>query len=347
MSQPRVLIHIVTWNSARTIRRCIEKATSQDGFRLGEDLWVRITDNGSTDGTVEILGEYGCRRGIQVVYNNRNIGFCAAHNQGASQCVNERFAALVILNPDVGLFPDTVATMAKALDAEERQGIVTPKLLRAGAELEALTPPVLDAAGMILTANLRHFDRGSGEADHGRYNSRKEVFGATGACLMISRECAHDLLLPSTVSDVPVWRIYPELREGSESRVKLFDEGFFAYREDADLSWRAGRRGWRCMYEPAAVATHVRVVTPERRAKLPARLNALSVRNRFLLQLNNWSLATGVSTFLAGIVWRNIVVILGVLAFERSSLQGLKEAMLLAPRARAIHRATVPKREKD
>jgi hypothetical protein len=187
---------------------------------------------------------------------------------------------------------------------------------------------------------MRHFDRGSGEIDSGAYERVEEVFGATGACVLLSRECISTLALSPRVSDEPVWKLYPALRDGVESRVRLFDEAFFAYREDADLSWRAGRMGWRCVYTPAAVATHVRVVTPERRSELPAILNRLSVRNRFLLQLNNWDLSCGIASLLCGVLLRNIVVILGVLLRERSSVPGLVEALRLAPRARSIYRTT-------
>jgi GT2 family glycosyltransferase len=247
---------------------------------------------------------------------------------------------MLILNPDVGLPPECLERMLATLFESERVGIVTPKLARADEDLTPLQPPLLDAAGMVLTPTLRHFDRGSGEVDDGRYETREEVFGATGACLLISRECILDVSLPKEISDSGVWEIYPALQEGSSSRIKLFDEAFFAYREDADLSWRVGRRGWRCVYEPAAVAYHVRVVTPERRSKLPATLNSYSVRNRFLLQLNNWDLSNGLLSLILGICVRNIVVILGVVVGERSSLGALREAWALAGRARAIYRAT-------
>src|SRR2546430_5142538 len=68
---------------------------------------------------------------------------------------------------------------------------------------------------------------------------------------------------------------------------QYFDEDFFAYREDADLAWRCRLLGWNSIYVPAAVAKHRRRVTPERRAELPREINYHSVKNRFLLRLNN------------------------------------------------------------
>jgi len=59
------------------------------------------------------------------------------------------------------------------------------------------------------------------------------------------------------------------------------------YREDADLAWRAQLLGWRCIYTPAAVAWHVRTVTPGSRLAVPAIINMHSVKNRFLMRIKN------------------------------------------------------------
>jgi GT2 family glycosyltransferase len=340
MTNRKILIHIVTWNSADTITRCIECARAQQGFMLGEDLIIRVTDNASSDATVSCVEKFGSVGGVELHRNAANLGFCGAHNQGAARCVEGGFDAMLILNPDVGLSATCLEEMFAALSRDAKRGIVTPKLMRAAGDLSPLASRTIDAAGMVLTSSIRHFDRGSGEIDTGAYESFEEVFGATGACLMISRECISSITLSERVSDEPVWNLYPELREGAERRVRLFDEAFFAYREDADLSWRASRMGWRCVYTPAAVATHVRVVTPERRSKLPTVLNRLSVRNRFLLQWNNWDLSCGLASLFWGVFVRNLLVIAGVLLKERSSIPGLIEALRLAPRARTIYRTT-------
>lgn len=337
MSKPRVLVHIVTWNSEESIRQCIERAIAQEGFSLGDDLVIRVTDNASTDKTTSIVRE-ALRPGITLVCNQHNMGFCGAHNQGAAELLSRDFDAMLILNPDVGLEPTTLAAMMAKLDAGARIGLVTPKLVRALPDLTAIYPAVLDAAGMILARSVRHFDRGAGDWDWGQFNTGEVVFGGTGACLLVSKECVASVSLPETISDERVFTIYPQLRAGWSERPKLFDEAFFAYREDADLSWRAGLLGWRCWYEPTARANHVRAVTPERRATVSPSLNSFSVRNRFLMQWNNWRWSQGVLSFLYGVIFRNLVVVGGVVALEHSSFRGLCEAVTLMPRALAIRR---------
>jgi GT2 family glycosyltransferase len=337
MSRFTVLVHIVTWNSEDSIARCMQSIGEQDDFVLGESLVLRVTDNCSSDSTLErVRALEGA--GIEVCANEANIGFCGAHNQGVRRLLDGAFDALLILNPDVRLARDTLQLMVRALMSRDDVGMVTPKLLRANTDLSAVVPPVLDAAGMTLTSSLRHFDRGSGELDQGLFEQAEDVFGGTGACLLISRPCIESLLISPTVSEEAVTRIYPQLALGSSERPKLFDEAFFAYREDADLSWRAQLLGWRCRYEPRAVGYHVRVVVPERRSQLPPALNRYSVRNRFLMQVHNWRTSRGIWSFVNGILFRNAVVILGVMLRERSSVGALVEVIRLLPRAFMIRR---------
>ncbi len=331
----KVLVHIVTWNSAETITPCVERACAQSGFTLGENLHIRVTDNASSDNSAKIV-EAMAQPGITFVRNAANMGFCGAHNQGVEEFLRGDYNSLLILNPDVGLQPGTLRSMTRRLDEKRAVGLVTPKLLRALSSLEAIHPPVLDAAGMILTRSLRHFDRGAGEWDKGQFERGEFIFGGTGACLLVSRACVTAMCLPSAIPMEAVQGIYPQLTEGLSQRPQLFDEAFFAYREDADLSWRARRLGWKCWYEPNAIANHVRFVTPERRKALPEAINSYSVRNRFLLQINNWSWRDGILSFFLGIIGRNALVIAGVVFQERSSLNGLREAWTLTPRARQI-----------
>src|SRR5260370_25649103 len=67
----------------------------------------------------------------------------------------------------------------------------------------------------------------------------------------------------------------------------FFDPDFFAYREDADVAWRAQLLGWRCLYIPQAAAYHVRSVVPGNRHAVPSVLNMHSVKNRFLMRIKN------------------------------------------------------------
>ena len=122
-------------------------------------------------------------------------------------------------------------------------------------------PPSSIRPGSMMTRDGRHFDRGAGIDDDGRFDTEEDVFGITGALALFRRG----------------------VLEASRVDGEVFDADFFAYREDADLAWRLQGFGYRARYVPRAVAYHRRSVTPERRRSLSPAVNYHSVKNRFLL----------------------------------------------------------------
>jgi GT2 family glycosyltransferase len=125
-----------------------------------------------------------------------------------------------------------------------------------------------------------------------------------------------------------------------------FDEDFFAYREDADLAWRAQLFGWNCLYVPSAVARHGRRVTPERRSELPALINYYSVRNRFLLRIKNQTVGHALR-FLPATLLRDLQVIGFVLLKERGSRPALADVVRLWPRTWQKRRAIMSGRRRS
>src|SRR5204863_4744449 len=119
--------------------------------------------------------------------------------------------------------------------------------------------------GIIMRREQRHLDRGAVDLDSGQFDQADDIFGPSAAAALYRR---------ATLEDAAVNGQY-------------FDEDFFAYREAADLAWRCRLLGWTSIYVPAAVAQHRRRVTPERRGELPKEINYHSVKNRFLLRINN------------------------------------------------------------
>jgi GT2 family glycosyltransferase len=284
-------------------------------------------------------------KAIQFFHFNINIGFCGGHNFAARLMLDKRADYFVTLNPDLYLPKECFLNLFKKLQElssikESAPFILTPLLLQADLQQEPIIPEVIDSAGIKLTKELRHFDRGRGEARE-QYLNEEEVFGGSGAFLVFNRQALCELELASSENH-QLYKIYPQLKADYNKRYQLFDEAFFAYREDAELAFRAQALGISCYYSPQVFAYHTRQVTADKRGEVAPKLNAFSVRNRFLIQFNHFSSLE--LLFLPIALLRNALVIVAVLIKEQSSLPALKEALLLYRRGRARYRALNKKR---
>jgi GT2 family glycosyltransferase len=309
-SDAKIVIHVLCFNNEKTIETCISSALNQEG--LENPPQVMVSDNASSDNSVEILERCFGER-IELIKNPKNLGFSAGHNRAIEKALEAGAEYIFVLNPDLRLEPRATVELLSALSSSTRIGMSCPLLIRSDQALQPLSPSRLDAAGMYITPSTRHFDRGSQAFDIGQFQQKEYVFGASGAAVLLKKEFIQDACF-------------------STKPLELFDDSFFAYREDADLSWRAQLLGWKCVFTPQAVGYHERVVLPERRSSLPSNLNAMSVRNRFLLLLNNFH-PFDTPHAVIPTLWRNILVILAVLSIERSSLPALKQVLKLIPSA--------------
>ena len=309
---------LVTWNSSAYLPRCLEGIRKQSWSRIE----VIAVDNASTDDSAALCEAAGAR----MIRNDSNRGFAAAANQGIAAAGGD---LVLLVNPDCFLHDEYVTCVLAALDeAGESFGAATGMLLRARGH--AIEPTgQIDSLGIRMTRSGRHFDLGQGERLAEAESARAswfEVFGVSGAAAMYRMEFLRDVAIDG----------------------EIFDEDFFAYREDADLAWRGQLFGWRALCEPRAVADHVRRVTPEVRRELSATINMHSVKNRFLLRLKNegWYLALRNAPFE---LFRDAVVVVAALTIERSSLPAfpwlLRNRRRVLAKRRAIQgRRTVPDR---
>ena len=290
-----VSVTIVTYNSGRFIKRCLESVLEQK-YPQKE---IIVIDNNSSDGTADILEQFEDR--CRIVYNEENLGFAAAQNQAIHMA---RGQWILTLNPDVLLLPGFIQSLVDASRIDSRVGSVCGKLLTIKSNFDLPDKALVDSTGIYFTPTLRHLDRGSQEVDNGHYLNYEYVFGATAAAALYRREMIEDILVDG----------------------EFFDSDFFVYREDADVAWRAQLLGWTCIYTPHARGYHVRNVLPGNRRALPRLINMHSVKNRFLMRIKN------MTSDLYGRCWvsislRDIVVVGCCLLYEHYSLKAFWEVL--------------------
>lgn len=312
---PRVLVSIITYNSAREIGQCLDGLRGQT-FR---DFRAAVWDNASQDGSAEAAGAFSPV--AEVLRSPKNTGFAGGHNGVVSRYPSEDYA--LFLNPDVRLAPDFLERCVETMDAHPECGSLSPRVFRMEGPEGGFRPmDVIDSTGIYWTRCQRHLDRGGDLPARGAYPLSEYVFGVTGAAAFYRRACLEDAAV-----DGEIW-----------------DEDFFLYREDADLAWRAVWRGWRCIYAPDVTAWHVRKVLPQNRRCTHPAANYHSVKNRFLLRLKNMHALTFLR-FSPFILARDAAVLGGVLLRERTSLPAFGKVARLLPRFRAKRRAVMGRRK--
>ncbi len=317
----RVTLGIVLHESAQDIGACLSAVDAQT---RPPDALV-VLDNASSDNGPDLA-----RKAMPDARFERsltNVGFAAAHNLVMAL---EPADVHILLNPDCRLAPAFLEQSVEAMEADATIGAVSGRLLRFrddsldGGPLEELPDDVLDSTGMVALRNRRVLDRSSELAAAGRDPAPADVFGASGAAAVYRRSMLEDTAF----------------------RGEFLDESFFAYREDVDLAWRAQLLGWRCRYVPAALARHRRRVAPGRRGRLPARINRLSVANRWRMIAKN-ELAAGWRRDWHAIVGRDVQILGYCLVREQRTLLAVTDVLGDMGRLRVRRRDVMRRRRAD
>jgi GT2 family glycosyltransferase len=247
-AEPQVAVVVPTWNSVALLPRLLDSLAAEAG-----SFELLAVDNGSTDGTIELLRE----RGVSCVELGHNTGFAAAVDLGA-----ERTSAPFVmpLNADTELEPGCVAVLVAALVADPGLGGVAPRILQLEGEGREVAAARLYSAGQGLTRDGRGLELGAGEEqDDAELARAGEVFGLCGAACLVRRE------------------LFAELGG--------YDREFFSFYEDVDLNVRARVAGWRFAYVPEAVVWHLGNASWLAEAPEPGAWNArLVARNRVVTQ---------------------------------------------------------------
>jgi GT2 family glycosyltransferase len=214
-----ITVVVLNWNSYEMTAECIRSLQATDG----PDFEILVVDNGSTDGSVEMLPrEFPL---IVVLPQQRNLGFAAGCNVGMRHALVNNAEYVLLLNNDTFVAPDFVREMLATIESDPRIGAVCPKIYFAD------EPEIIWYAGAdfsLWTGTAKH--RGWKEVDRGQFDGQKEITQATGCAMLVRCSALRD--------------------------VGLLDEQFWAYAEDLDWSVRFLKGGYRLAFAPKASLWH-------------------------------------------------------------------------------------------
>lgn len=216
----RVAVVILNWNGERLIGECLDSLLEQ----THKNFQITVIDNNSTDSSIEILKDYQEKNSDKILLelSSKNTGFAAGVNIGIKYALKNNFDYIALLNNDAVAKSDWLESMVNRAKSNDEIGIVTGLLLHRDGK-------TIDSTGDWYSVWGLPFPRSRGELTNLAPESGY-VFGASGGASLYRAKLFR--------------------------QIGLFDERFFAYYEDVDISFRAQLAGWKVFYENKAVAYH-------------------------------------------------------------------------------------------
>lgn len=209
----KATVVIPNFNGIKYLADCLDSLHTQ----TTKDFSILVVDNGSTDGSVELLSDYP---DVNCLRFEENKGFCAAVNAGIRAADSEY---VILLNNDTRVREAFVEKLIQAIEKNPKIFSVSARMLRMD------SPDKMDDAGDLYCALGWAFARGKGKKAE-EYAVPCKVFAACGGAA-----------------------IY---RKSVFEQIGYFDERHFAYLEDLDIGYRAGIYGYQNCYEPQAEVLH-------------------------------------------------------------------------------------------
>lgn len=246
---PLVSILALNWNGKKFIDPLMKsvKELVHDNF----DIEFLFIDNDSSDGSAEYYTEKYCDdMTYRIVRNDKNYGYAKGNNLGMDAAKGEY---IVVCNNDLILDKYSIQELLAAIESTGA-ALTVPKLMFLN------KPGYINNAGSTLDPSNSWpvTEIGMNEKDNGQYDQMREVTAFCGACVMFTR----DFL----------------------KTVGVYDDRFFMYFEDSDLSWRGQSMKNKYIYTPKAIAHHYHTGTSIEGSK---KFNYFVARNRVLILLKN------------------------------------------------------------
>lgn len=235
---------ILNLNTRDLLRDCLKSLAQSElgGPNPVYSFEVVISDNGSTDGSLEMVGDEFSQ--FKLIDNKRNLGF-AAGNNAALPWVTGRY--VLFLNSDTRVPQGTLTEMISFMDGNQKIGAATCLIELFDGQMDFNCHRGFPTPWSALT----HFSGlekifPKSKLFAGYFQTYKdlksvhEIDALEGAFILVRREAAE------SVSLVPN---------------KWWDEDYFFYAEDIDFCYRLKERGWKIMYNPKVKVSHYKGAT--------------------------------------------------------------------------------------
>ncbi|KKQ27050.1 MAG: putative glycosyltransferase [Candidatus Levybacteria bacterium GW2011_GWA2_37_36] len=234
-----VVISLLNFNGKKNTLECLEslKNIKKDNFKLT----IVVVDNASTDGSAESIRHYVSSSkydGVKIIENKRNLGFSGGHNMTIKYALENSADYILILNNDTYVDKNFLTGLLSVAERNSNVGILIPKIYFAP-EFEyhknrysenEIGKVLWYAGGKMDWANVIGYNRGVDVVDKGQFDKIEETEIATGCCMLLTKEAI--------------------------DRVGMFDERYYLYYEDADLSMRAKKKGFKIVYVFGSIIWH-------------------------------------------------------------------------------------------
>ena len=213
---------------------------------------IVVVENNSTDGSMDLLKKYPQ---VVVLAQQKNLGVAGGFTAGFEYALQKGYDYAVLFNNDAIAEKNWLKNMVDTAETNAKIGVVTCKFLR-------IDKKTIDSTGDFYTIYGLPFPRGRNEPDQGQYDDKTEIFAGSGGASLYRAKM---------------------LRE-----IGLFDNDFFAYYEDLDISFRAQLAGWRVKYQPNSVAYHIVSATTSKISDFAAYHTGKNIPLLYLKNVPGW-----------------------------------------------------------
>jgi len=220
----KTAVVILNWNGKKYLEKFLPTLIQNTTIPGAE---IIIADNYSTDGSIEFLNNH--YPNLRQIVFDKNYGFTGGYNKALAQIDAEYF---VLLNSDIEVSGNWLSPLTELLDSDKTIAACQPKIKSyhnknyfeyagaAGGFIDKYGYPFCQGRVLDIV-----------EEDKGQYNDQRDIFWATGACMVI--------------------------RASIYKKTGGLDNDFFAHMEEIDLCWRIKNLGYRIVYCPKSTVYHV------------------------------------------------------------------------------------------